>query len=77
MSTHIVYGSEYLSKRLREHRLRLGMPLSWVAGIVDIPEKNLEEYEQGAKSITKEELIKLSDLYQVSPRYFLGGISIN
>ena len=76
MPTYIDYGTEYLSKRLREHRRRLGLPLSYVSKVLDIPVKDLEEYEYGHKPITTEELSKLATLYKVSPSYFLGGIAV-
>ena len=76
MSTYISYGTEYLTKRLREHRRRLGLPLNYVSKVVDISMNDLEKYEYGQKLITIEELSKLANLYKVSPSYFLGGISV-
>lgn len=76
MQTYIDYGIEYLSKRLREHRCRLGLPLNYVSKVVDIPVKDLEQYEYGYKRITTEELSKLATFYKVSPSYFLGGIAV-
>ncbi len=76
MQTHIHYGTEYLSRRLREHRRRLGLALSYVSKVVDIPIKDLEQYEYGCKLMTKEELSRLANLYRVSPSYFLGGIPV-
>ena len=76
MPTYINYGTEYLSKRLREHRRRLGLALNYVAKVVDISENDLEQYEYGQKPMTTEELSKLATLYKVSPSYFLGGIAV-
>lgn len=76
MPTYINYGTEYLSKRLREHRRRLGLALNYVAKVVDISENDLEQYEYGQKPMTTEELSKLANLYKVSPSYFLGGILV-
>lgn len=76
MSTYINYGTEYLNRRLREHRCRLGLALNYVAKVVDISMKDLEQYECGQKPITSEELSKLASLYKVSPSYFLGGIPV-
>jgi transcriptional regulator with XRE-family HTH domain len=77
MKTYITYGEEYLSKRLREHRRRLGLALRYVAKVVDISVSDLEQYEYGQKPITTEELLKLANLYRVNPSYFLGGIAIH
>ena len=63
MATYIEYGTEYLSKRLREHRHRLGFPLSFVSKAVDIPIADLEQYEYGHKLITVEELSRVAHLY--------------
>ena len=52
MPTYINYGTEYLSKRLREHRRRLGLHLNYVSKAVDIPVNDLEQYEYGYKRIT-------------------------
>ena len=76
MSVYINYGTEYLNRRLREHRCRLGLAINYVAKVVDISVKDLEQYECGQKPITTEELSKLASLYKVSPSYFLGGIPI-
>ena len=76
MSTCINYGTEYLSRRLREHRRRLGLALEYVSKVVDISVNDLQEYEYGQKLMTTEELSKLANLYKVSPSYFLGGISV-
>ena len=76
MSEYVNYGTEYLTKRLREHRRRLGLPLNYVSKVVDISMNDLEKYEYGQKLITIEELSKLANLYKVSPSYFLGGISV-
>ncbi len=76
MSTYVTYGTEYLSKRLREHRYRLGLALSYVSKMLNISIDDLQQYEYGQKPITTEELSKLAHLYQVSPSYFLGGIPI-
>ena len=76
MSTYVSYGTEYLTKRLREHRRRLGLPLTYVSKALDIPMNDLEQYEYGLKHITTEELSKLANIYKVSPSYFLGGISV-
>ncbi len=76
MSTYINYGTEYLSRRLREHRQRLGLALGYVSKVVDISVNDLQEYEYGQKLMTTEELSKLANLYKVSPSYFLGGISV-
>ena len=76
MSEYVNYGTEYLTKRLREHRRRLGLPLNYVSKVVDISMNDLEKYEYGQKLITIEELSKLANLYKVSPSYFPGGISV-
>ncbi len=76
MSVYVDYGTEYLSRRLREHRCRLGLALTYVSKVVDISVNDLEQYEYGYKAITTEELSKLANLYKVSPSYFLGGISV-
>ena len=76
MPTYINYGTEYLSKRLREHRRRLGLALSYVAKVVNISVNDLEQYEYGQKPMTTEELSKLANFYKVSPSYFLGGILV-
>jgi len=73
MTVYITYGTEYLSRRLREHRFRLGLSLDYVAKAVDISAEDLTHYEYGKKPILQEELLKLANLYQVSPTYFLGG----
>lgn len=41
MSVYVDYGTEYLSRRLREHRCRLGLALAYVSK-VDISVKDLE-----------------------------------
>jgi len=76
MTAYVTYGDEYLKRRLKEHRYRMGLALSYVSKSVGIPVEDLESYEYGEKSITKEDLVKLADLYQVSPSYFLGGIPL-
>jgi len=73
MTVYITHGTEYLTRRLREHRYRLGLALTYVANAVDIPVEDLTQYEYGRKPITQEELLKLANLYHVSPTYFLGG----
>ncbi len=76
MSVYVTYGTEYLCRRLREHRCRLGLALGYVSKVVDISVKDLEQYEGGYKAITTDELSKLANLYKVSPSYFLGGICV-
>ncbi|NBX69706.1 MAG: XRE family transcriptional regulator [Proteobacteria bacterium] len=68
-----MHGTEYLARRLKEHRRRLGLASDYVAKALDISVEDLEHYEYGGKPITKEDLIKLADFYRVSPSYFLGG----
>lgn len=74
MTAYVTYGIEFLNIRLREHRARLGLALMYVAKAVGISAEELQQYEYGKKPITKDALLKLSKLYQVSPAYFLGGI---
>ncbi len=73
MATYVTSGTEYLTRRLREHRYRLGLALTYVAKAVDISVEDSAYYEYGKKPITQKELQKLADLYHVSPAYFLGG----
>ena len=73
MGSYVISGVEYLTRRLREHRSRLGLALDYVAKAVGIPVEDLTQYEYGRKPITQEELQKLANLYGVSPAYFLGG----
>lgn len=73
MATYVTSGTEYITRRLREHRSRLGLALTYVAKAVDISVEDLTHYEYGRKPITQEELQKLANLYHVSPAYFLGG----
>ena len=73
MTAYITDGMEYLNKRLREHRYRIGLAVDYVAKAIGIPVEDLECYEYGKKPITKDTLLKLSALYGVSPAYFLGG----
>ena len=73
MTVYITHGTEYLARRLREHRSRLGLALDYVAKAIDISAEDLTYYEYGKKPITQKELQKLADLYHVSPAYFLGG----
>lgn len=73
MATYVTSGAEYLTRRLREHRSRLGLALDYVAKAIDISAEDLTHYEYGKKPITQKELQKLADLYHVSPAYFLGG----
>lgn len=73
MTVYITHGAEYLTRRLREHRSRLGLALDYVAKAIDISAEDLTQYEYGKKPITQKELQKLADLYHVSPAYFLGG----
>jgi transcriptional regulator with XRE-family HTH domain len=74
MTVYITHGSEYLTRRLREHRYRLGLGLAYVANAVNISVEDLTQYEYGQKPITQKELLKLANLYRVSPVYFLGGV---
>ena len=73
MGSYVTFGAEYLTRRLREHRSRLGLTLDYVAKAVGILVEDLTQYEYGRKPITQEELQKLANLYGVSPAYFLGG----
>ena len=73
MGSYVTFGLEYLTRRLREHRFRLGLGLDYVAKAVGIPVEDLSQYEYGRKLITQEELQKLAILYGVSTAYFLGG----
>lgn len=73
MTTYVTYGIDYLKKRLREHRYRIGLAADYVAKAIGVSVADLECYEYGQKPITKEALLKLATLYQVSPDYFLGG----
>ena len=73
MTVYITHGTEYLTRRLREHRSRLGLALDYVAKALDISAEDLTQYEYGKKPITQKVLQKLADLYHVSPAYFLGG----
>ena len=73
MTAYITDGMEYLNKRLREHRHRIGLAVDYVAKAIGISVEDLERYEYGKKPITKDALLKLSALYEVSPAYFLGG----
>jgi len=73
MGSYVTSGAEYLTRRLREHRSRLGLALEYVAKAVGIPVEDLSQYEYGRKPITQEELQKLASLYGISPAYFLGG----
>ncbi|MBY0461815.1 MAG: helix-turn-helix transcriptional regulator [Alphaproteobacteria bacterium] len=77
MATYVVYGTESLMRRLREHRFRLGFFLNYVAKAADISADDLTQYEYGKKPITQEELLRLANLYKVSPAYFLGGLPIS
>ena len=72
-----MHGTEYLTRRLKAHRYRLGLPPSYVAKALDISVEDLEQYEYGRKPLATETLIKLANLYQVSPSYFLGGLPVN
>jgi transcriptional regulator with XRE-family HTH domain len=74
--TYPVHGTEFLTKRLKEHRCRLGLAPSYVAKVLDISVDDLEHYEYGRKPITTEALIKFAGLYRVSPSYFLGGLPV-
>lgn len=76
MATYVTYGMDYLKRRLREHRYRIGLAANYVAKAVGISVEDLEQYEYGKKPITKEALVKLAKLYQVSPDYFLGGVPL-
>jgi len=76
MPNYVVYGTESLMRRLREHRFRLGLSLNYVATTADISADDLTQYEYGKKPITQEELLKLAKLYKVSPTYFLGGLPL-
>lgn len=62
MSVYVNYGTEYLSRRLKEHRCRLGLALIYVSKVADISVNDLEQYEHGSKLITTEDLSKLSNL---------------
>jgi len=73
MTVYVTHGTEYLTRRLREHRYRLGLALTYVANAVDISVEDLTQYEYGKKPITQKELQTLADFYHVSPAYFLGG----
>ncbi len=74
MTAYITHGTEYLTRRLREHRYRLGLGLAYVAEAVNISVEDLTQYEYGEKPITQAELLRLANLYRVSPVYFLGGV---
>ena len=75
--TYLTHGTDILTKRLKAHRHRLGLAPAYVAKALDISEEDLEHYEYGRKPIAVEELIKLSNLYRVSPSYFLGGLPVH
>ena len=75
--TYLTHGTDILTKRLKAHRYRLGLAPGYVAKALDISVEDLEHYEYGRKPITREELIKLSNLYRVSPSYFLGGLPVH
>ena len=77
MANYVTYGTEHLMRRLREHRYRLGLALSYVAKAVGISVDDLQLYEYGQKPITREELLKIANLYRVSPAYFLGGVPLS
>ena len=64
-----------VSRRLRGQRRRVGLNLSFVAKTLGISEEKLQDYEDGKKQVPSHELSQLSNLYQVSPVYFLGGFS--
>ena len=76
MTTYVSYGVEALKKRLKAHCYRMGLDLSYVSKSAGISVEDLECYEYGEKPITKEDLVKLATLYQVSPSYFLGGVPL-
>lgn len=46
MATYITYGVEYLNKRLRAHHRRLGLGLSYVAKVVNIPADSNSHFEK-------------------------------
>jgi len=76
MTTYATYGVGALKKRLKAHRYRMGFDLSYVSKSAGISVEDLVCYEYGEKPITKEDLVKLATLYQVSPSYFLGGVPL-
>ena len=65
-----------INRRLRDHRRRKGLALSFVARALEISEEELRDFEGGRKKVPSEVLHELSLLYKVSSTYFLRGFDL-
>lgn len=66
-----------MGNRLRSYRLRANLTQEKMAELLDISIKHYSEVERGLKGLSVENLIKLSNLLDVSLDYLLKGESEN
>lgn len=62
-------------KRLQELRISSGKTRKNIAELIGITHQQLSKYESGLNGISIAALIKIADLFKVSPSYFYNTIS--
>lgn len=64
-----------LSKRIADERKKLGLNQEELAEKVGVSQKSISKYENGTRRPTYETLSAMADLFGVSERYLIRGIS--
>lgn len=60
-----------IARRIRGKRRALGLTQDQVADALGVPPATIEAYERATLSVPPEHLVKLAELFEVSPSYFL------
>ena len=64
---------EYVGRRLREKRQKLGMTLAYVAEKLSISHQQIQKYEQAQSRISAAILFQIGQVYGVPSHYFFEG----
>jgi len=63
---------ELIAFRLKEARRLAGLSQQQVASLLSLHRPAISEIEAGRRKVTAEEIVILSELYQVEPKWLLG-----
>ena len=62
-----------IGKRLKFARERKGLKQNRIAKTLGVHNSTLSKYESGERELDNETLVKLSELYEVSPQWIITG----
>jgi transcriptional regulator with XRE-family HTH domain len=65
-----------IGKRLREIREKKGWTQTYVSELLEIAKNTYNGYENDARGVSEEMLIKIADLFGVSVDFLLGRVNI-